>query len=198
VRLGTIEAGSPRFYGYFLALFFAATFFATGLAAAFSALRFAALGSTAALKAVPGTNFGTFCAAILIFSPACGLKPDIMKMRVIGKGNKARDIPVMGTTLDALEEHYADRMRLIREGKLPAHYAGIAREQTPVLSILREGRKAHVAGPGLTPADAPREPNLTGRLASGSIAIILKEFFGRVALRLDVRALPRPRPFNAK
>ncbi len=112
---------------------------------------------------------------------------DIMKMRVIGKGNKARDIPVMGTTLDALEEHYADRMRLIREGKLPANYAAIAREQTPVLSILREGRKAHVAGPGLTPADAPRDPNLTGRLASGSIAIILKEFFGRVALRPDVR-----------
>src|SRR5690606_3665935 len=71
------EGPSRRIGGcrtYFLAPFFAAGFFA-GLAAAFSALRLAALGSTAALKAAPGTNFGTFWAAILIFSPACGLKP---------------------------------------------------------------------------------------------------------------------------
>ncbi len=62
----------------------AAAFFATGLAAGFaadlaaglaSALRLAAFGSTAALKAAPGTNFGTFWAAILILVPTLGLKP---------------------------------------------------------------------------------------------------------------------------
>lgn len=111
---------------------------------------------------------------------------DVMKMRVVGKGNKVREIPVMRSTLAALDAHYADRLRLIEEGVLPATYAAIAREQAPVLGILREGRKAYVAGPGLTPADAPREPNLTGRLASGSIAIILKDFFARVARRDDV------------
>ena len=55
------------------AAFFAATLRVVpvaGLAAIFSALRLAAFGSTAALNAVPGTNFGIFCAAILIFVPA--------------------------------------------------------------------------------------------------------------------------------
>ena len=111
---------------------------------------------------------------------------DVMKMRVVGKGNKVREIPLMRSTLAALEAHYADRLRLIEEGVLPAGYAAIAREDAPAIGILREGRKAYVAGPGLTPADAPRQPNLTGRLASGSIAIILKDFFARVAAREDM------------
>lgn len=51
--------------------FFATAFLAAGLAAAtLSALRLAAFGSTAALNEAPGTNFGTFCAAILILVPA--------------------------------------------------------------------------------------------------------------------------------
>ena len=64
----THQAARP----YFLAR---AALLATGFAAAFSALRFAAFGSMAALKAAPGTNFGTFAAAILIFSPVLGFRP---------------------------------------------------------------------------------------------------------------------------
>lgn len=111
---------------------------------------------------------------------------DVMKMRVVAKGNKVREVLIMRSTLAALEAHYADRLRLIEEGMLPASYAKIKREEAPAIGILREGRKAYVAGPGLTPADAPRQPNLTGRLASGSIAIILKEYFARVASREDM------------
>jgi uncharacterized protein len=76
---------SPYFFAFLAAAFGAAAlvaaalgaaaFLATGFAATLSALRFAALGSMAALNAAPGTNFGTFCAAILIFAPAWGLKP---------------------------------------------------------------------------------------------------------------------------
>ncbi len=51
-------------------------FLATGFGAAtLAALRAAAFGSTAALKAVPGVNFGSFTAAILILAPVLGFTP---------------------------------------------------------------------------------------------------------------------------
>src|SRR5690554_5502424 len=53
--------------------FFAAAFLAPALAPA--ALRSARFGSTAALKLAPGTNFGTFMAAIFTGAPVRGLKP---------------------------------------------------------------------------------------------------------------------------
>src|SRR3954465_9363355 len=85
VMLRALPRRQPRMHRSRLAYFFLAAAFLAGAAALFaggfaaaalSALRLAAFGSTAALKAAPGTNFGTFCAAILILVPALGLKPE--------------------------------------------------------------------------------------------------------------------------
>ena len=48
-------------------------------AAAFSALRRAAFGSTAALKAEPGVNFGSLLAAILSLAPVDGFTPYVLR-----------------------------------------------------------------------------------------------------------------------
>lgn len=58
----------------FLAFVFAGLA-ASFVASALAALRAAAFGSTAALKPVPGVNFGNLAAAILIFAPVAGLTP---------------------------------------------------------------------------------------------------------------------------
>ncbi len=107
---------------------------------------------------------------------------DWMQVTVLGKGDKPRTVPLLRRTLDALEVHYADRMDLIANGKLPAEYGKIPRERTPVLSILQGvTRTPGQSGPGMTPADAPRKENEDGRLAGSSIAGLLKDFFKQVA-----------------
>ena len=66
-----------------LATAFLAAGFAAGAAAlpatAFSALRRAAFGSTAALKAEPGVNFGSLLAAILSLAPVDGFTPYVLR-----------------------------------------------------------------------------------------------------------------------
>ena len=106
---------------------------------------------------------------------------DWMQITVLGKGDKPRAVPIRRSTLDALEAHYADRMALIAEKKLPPEYGEITREETPALSILQHvTRTPGKRGPGMTPADSPRKQNKDGRLAASSIAGLLKEFFKQV------------------
>lgn len=51
----------------------------------------------------------------------------------------------------------------------------------------RESRRVvGKAGPGMTPADAPRCANKDGRLSASSIAELLKQFFKRVGQRSDL------------
>jgi site-specific recombinase XerD len=112
---------------------------------------------------------------------------DWMQISVVGKGDKPRDLPLRRRTLDLLNAHYRDRMRLIDKGLLPAQYRDIPYEQTPVLSIITSTRReAGKRGPGMTPADAPRRANKDGRLSASSIADILKDFFKRVGDRADL------------
>lgn len=111
---------------------------------------------------------------------------DVMQITVIGKGDKERQIPVMRRTLQALEDHYQDRMDLIKAGKLDGAYARIPREKTPALSVLQRSRPAGKAGPGTSPADAPRKENKDGRLDGDSIYSILKGFFLKVSQRDDL------------
>lgn len=111
---------------------------------------------------------------------------DVMQITVLGKGGKERELPVMASTLQALEAHYEDRLALIAAGRLPQRFGHIPREATPLLSILREVRPSGHAGPGHSPADAPRAPNPDGRLDGASLYGILKAFFKKVGQRGDL------------
>lgn len=110
----------------------------------------------------------------------------VMQIKVVGKGGKVREIPILASTIEALEAHYQDRLELVASGKLPAAYGDIPRDRTPALSILQVTRKPGIAGPGTSPADAPRHENPDGRLDSGSIYSILKAFFKKVGQRTDL------------
>jgi site-specific recombinase XerD len=108
------------------------------------------------------------------------------KVSVLGKGDRVREVPLLTSTLACLDLHYQDRLALVKAGALPAHFGEIAREQTPVLSVLRvqkgKGRDRH----GLTPASAPRVPSFDGRLDSKTLYGILKAFFKKVGQRSDL------------
>lgn len=120
-----------------------------------------------------------------------------LQITVLGKGDKPRTIPILQRTMDALEAHLKDRLQLIESGKLPHTYR-LEREQTPVLSILQPMRRAAgQAGPGMTPADAPRKENKDGRLSAGSIAGLLKEFFKRVAVNQHEHLVAGQADFHA-
>lgn len=110
----------------------------------------------------------------------------VKKIEVIGKGEKKREVPIMPSTIEALEAHYEDRIRLAKEGKLPGHFAEMSRDETPLLSILRMVRESGAAGPGVSPADAPRTQTRDGRLHGATVYNILKEFFREVANRDDL------------
>lgn len=106
------------------------------------------------------------------------------KLLVQGKGGKAREIPLKPETLQALEDHYQDRMELVRAGRLP--YVNLAREDTPLLSILDDRLTKSEGRYGYAPEDARRDGNETGRLSAHRIYMIVKDFFGEVALRSEL------------
>ena len=119
----------------------------------------------------------------------------VLQITVVGKGEKPREIPIKAETIAALEAHYNDRLALVASGKLPAAYGDIPRERTPVLSIVQLVRdpgekngkvQPALAGPGFSPADAPRGRNPDGRLDGSSIYTILKAFFKKVGQRTDL------------
>lgn len=110
----------------------------------------------------------------------------VKKIEVIGKGEKKREVPIMPSTIEALEAHYEDRIRLAQQGKLPGHFETMSRDETPLLSILRVVRESGAAGPGVSPADAPRTQTRDGRLHGATVYNILKEFFRQVANRNDL------------
>jgi site-specific recombinase XerD len=109
-----------------------------------------------------------------------------MKIGVLGKGRKVRELPLKAVTLDALDAHYQDRMALVAAGALPERFAQIPKEQTPLLSILREVRPSGSAGAGDSTSAAARRVNFDGRLDGSSIYAILKDFFERVGKRDDL------------
>ena len=111
---------------------------------------------------------------------------EMHKVSVLGKGDRVRELPVLASTLACLEQHYADRVALIAAGALPEHFAGIPREQTPLLSVLRVVRSKAGVRRGVSPASAPRVASFDGRLDSKTLYGILKAFFARVGRRNDL------------
>lgn len=107
-----------------------------------------------------------------------------LKINVLGKGGKVREVPLKPETLQALEVHYRDRQSLVQGGKL--HCGGIAREDTPLLSILDERLTVSAGRDGHAPEDAVRTGNKTGRLSTGRLYKILKDFFAGVARSKDM------------
>ena len=108
----------------------------------------------------------------------------MMGVKFIGKGGKAREVPIKEETLQALEAHYQDRLALIAAGVLP--YGQMSKDETPLLSVLDDRLTMSEGGPGMTPADARREGNATGALSAGRLYGILKGFFRKVASRPDL------------
>jgi site-specific recombinase XerD len=111
---------------------------------------------------------------------------EIHKVSVMGKGERVREVPLLAGTLACLELHYQDRLSLVKAGTLPEHFGQIAREQTPVLSVLRVQAGRARERRGLTPASAPRVPSFDGRLDNKTLYGILKVFFKKVGQRSDL------------
>lgn len=109
-----------------------------------------------------------------------------MKIQVLGKGRRIREVPLKDVTLAALEAHYEDRIALAQAGVLPEHFARIAKQDTPLLSILRQVRASGAPGAGDSTAAAARRVNFDGRLDGASIYSIVKGFFARVGARDDL------------
>ncbi len=108
------------------------------------------------------------------------------KVSVLGKGERVREVPLLAGTLSCLELHYQDRLALVKAGTLPAHFGQIAREQSPVLSVLRVQAGRAGGRRGLTPASAPRVASFDGRLDNKSLYGVLKGFFKKVGQRSDL------------
>jgi site-specific recombinase XerD len=111
---------------------------------------------------------------------------EMHKVSVLGKGERVREVPLLASTLACLDLHYQDRVALAKAGSLPAHFGQIAREQTPVLSVLRVHAGTARGRRGLTPASAPRVPSFDGRLDNKTLYGILKAFFKKVGQRGDL------------
>lgn len=109
-----------------------------------------------------------------------------MKIAVLGKARKVREVLLVQETLQALEVHYEDRIALVEAGQLPARFKDIPKAAAPLLSILREVRPTGAAGAGDSVAAAARAVNFDGRLGGSAIYAILKDFFARVGARDDL------------
>ena len=111
------------------------------------------------------------------------MESDIWALRFKGKGGRERTVPLKPETLDALEIHYQDRLQLIQSLELSA-YAGLSKEETPLLSILDERLAMGSKGRnGDMPSSARREKNETGALSDARLHGILKVFFKAVERR---------------
>ena len=105
---------------------------------------------------------------------------DVWSIRFVGKGGRERVAPLQPVTYAALEDHYQDRLALIESGAL-SQYAGQAREDVPLLSVLDERLTRGSAGSeGDMPSNARRSFNATGALSAQRLHGILKGFFRHV------------------
>ena len=125
---------------------------------------------------------------------------DMWVARFFGKGGKERQVPIQLATYEALQDHYRDRLALIEGNKQDlggdcstysrpplAAFAGISKDDTPLLSILDDRfSQGRAATAGETPGNAPMKPNLDGALSYGRLHSILKAFFEKVARRSDL------------
>ncbi|OLP04642.1 phage integrase family protein [Rhodoferax antarcticus ANT.BR] len=108
---------------------------------------------------------------------------DMWAATFIGKGNKQRIVPLQAGTMQALQDHYDDRMALVAQGVLP--YQNMKKEDVPVLSILDYRLTERKAGSSDNPTDAPRDGNVNGALSSARIYMILKLFFKEVQKNVE-------------
>ncbi|MBF5007290.1 tyrosine-type recombinase/integrase [Diaphorobacter caeni] len=112
-----------------------------------------------------------------------GVESDEWVLRWVGKGGRERAIPLPASAVSALEMHREDRLALIQSGHLSV-YADVPHEDMPLIGILDERLAQHFAeSPGAMPHNARREMNESGRLSSGRLYGLLKDFFRQCAKR---------------
>lgn len=87
-------------------------------------------------------------------------------LRVVGKGNRERDVPIRPAVVELLRRHRGDRIALAQSGVLPQLPEG----ELPLLSVLEVGPSGQLA-------------DAAGHLSQAGVHRTLKAFFRRVARR---------------
>lgn len=108
---------------------------------------------------------------------------DMWAATFTGKGNKQRSVPLQAGTIKALQDHYDDRMTLVKQGVLP--YTNSEKADTHVLCILDDRLTYRKAGKSDNPSDSPRYGNSNGALSAARIYMILKLFFKEAAKNIE-------------
>ncbi len=99
-------------------------------------------------------------------------------LRFIGKGQRERVVPIRADTLQALEAHRQDRIKLSKNGGPLSAYVLVQPEDMPLIGVLEQRLALGSGGTaGDRPHNARRGFNDTGGISAHNMYRILKEFF---------------------
>ena len=122
---------------------------------------------------------------------------DQWALKVVGKGNREREVPINRRTFEALTAHREDRIALAASGRL-ARFASVKPENMPLIGVIdSKWIKTHNAklaeaallpvavqafgGAGQVPGQRRYSVNDDGGLSASGIYDVLKSFFKRCA-----------------
>ncbi len=122
---------------------------------------------------------------------------DQWALKVVGKGNREREVPINRRTFEALTAHREDRIALAASGRL-ARFASVKPENMPLIGVIdSKWIKTHNAklaeaallpvavqafgGAGYVPGQRRYSVNDDGGLSASGIYDVLKSFFKRCA-----------------
>ena len=99
-------------------------------------------------------------------------------IRIVGKGQRERVIPLLASVIELLERHRQDRLDLGDQGVLQ-YSQGQAPEQMPLIGVLNDHFATSRTPPGgpTMAHESPRAINVTGGLSAGRIYALVKRFF---------------------
>lgn len=102
---------------------------------------------------------------------------DVWQVSFLGKGMKARTLPITIQTYQALLAHRDDRIKLTKARKL-AYLAYLELGDWPLIGILDEAQAQERSGkPSDFVFDAPRAANTSGALSVQRLHAVIKSFF---------------------
>ena len=102
---------------------------------------------------------------------------DVWQVSFLGKGMKARTLPITVQTYQALLAHRDDRIKLTKARKL-AYLAYLELGDWPLIGILDEAQAQERSGKSSDFVfDAPRSANTTGALSVQRLHAVIKSFF---------------------
>ena len=102
---------------------------------------------------------------------------DVWQVSFLGKGMKARTLPITVQTYQALLAHRDDRIKLTKARKL-AYLAHLELGDWPLIGILDEAQAQERSGKSSDFVfDAPRSANTTGALSVQRLHAVIKSFF---------------------